>query len=131
MLRRATRERLYGRLTAGLDDSLDEATYPVISGLARLGPRSAAQLAEDIGIDRSVVSRHAARLARAGLVKRLPDPSDGRAVLLALTVPGDRAVREMRRRLADTLDDYLAAWPPGEAQRFAVSLRRFAEHGPW
>jgi DNA-binding MarR family transcriptional regulator len=130
LLRRATRARLYGRLTAGLDDALDEATYPVISGLARFGPRSAAQLAEDIGIDRSVVSRHAARLAGAGLVSKIPDPSDRRAVLLTLTTPGREAVREMRRRLADTLDGYLATWPPEEAERFAASLRRFAEPGP-
>jgi DNA-binding MarR family transcriptional regulator len=131
LLQRAARARLYGRLTADLDDALDEATYPVISGLARLGPRSAAQLAEGIGLDRSVVSRHAARLSQAGLLTRLPDPSDRRAVLLTLTEPGHRAVREMRQRLADALDEYLAPWPPGEAQRFAANLRQFAEQGPF
>jgi DNA-binding MarR family transcriptional regulator len=66
LLSRSARARMYGRLTAGLDDALDEATYPVISGLARSGPSSAARLAEEIGLDRSVVSRHAARLTRAG-----------------------------------------------------------------
>lgn len=131
LLRRGTRARLYASLTAGLDDSLDEATYPVISGLARTGPRSAAQLAEDIGLDRSVVSRHATRLERAGLIERLPDPADRRATLLSLTGRGRRAVREMRERLAGTFDQYLAGWPPGEAARFAASLRRFTEEGPF
>lgn len=131
LLLRSTRVRLYSRLTAGLDGALDEATYPVISGLARLGPRSAAQLAADIGIDRSVVSRHATRLARAGLVERLPDPSDQRATLLCLTARGRQAVHEMRQRLAAVLDDYLAAWPPGEAARFAAGLHRLAEEGPF
>jgi DNA-binding MarR family transcriptional regulator len=129
LLRRGTRARLYARLTEGLDSSLDEATYPVISGLARSGPRSAAQLAEDIGIDRSVVSRHATRLVQAGLIERLPDPADRRATLLSLTGPGSRAVQQMRGRLAGAFDEYLAAWPPDEAARFAASLRRFTEEG--
>jgi DNA-binding MarR family transcriptional regulator len=131
LLRRGTRARLYSRLTAGLDASLDEATYPVISGLARSGPRSAAQLAEDVGLDRSVVSRHATRLAEAGLIERLPDPLDRRAALLSLTGAGQQAVRQMRERLAGTFDEYFAGWPPGEAARFAASLRRFTEEGPF
>jgi DNA-binding MarR family transcriptional regulator len=131
LLRRSTRARLYPRLTAGLGDSLDEATYPVISGLARYGPRSAAQLAEDIGIDRSVVSRHATRLEQAGLIERLPDPADGRARLLSLTSAGRQAAGQMRQRLASALDEYLSAWPPGEAERFSARLRQFTEEGPF
>ena len=41
------------------------------------------------------------------------DTSDLSAVFLTLIAPGDSAVREMRQRLAETLDDYLTAWPPG------------------
>jgi DNA-binding MarR family transcriptional regulator len=130
-LQRGTRARLYGRLTAGLDDALDEATYPVISGLARTGARSAAQLAADVGLDRSVVSRHATRLERAGLIERRPDPADQRATLLRLTDDGRRAVLEMRQRLSAVFDEYLAAWPPAEAALFAALLRRFAEEGPF
>src|ERR1700761_3300059 len=63
LLRRSSRAHLYTRLTAGLGDALDEATYPVISGLDRYGPRSAAQLAEDICLDRSVGSRLGGRPA--------------------------------------------------------------------
>jgi DNA-binding MarR family transcriptional regulator len=131
LLQRSTRVRLYARLTTELDGALDEATYPVISGLGRLGPQSAAQLAAGIGTDRSVVSRHATRLERAGLIERLPDPSDQRATLLSLTPRGREAVQEMRRRLAAALDEYLATWPPGEARRFAASLSRFTEEGPF
>jgi DNA-binding MarR family transcriptional regulator len=131
LLQRSTRAHLYARLTAGLDSALDEATYPVISGLARLGAQSAAQLAADIGIDRSVVSRHATRLERAGLIARLPDPADQRATLLSLTARGRQAVQEMRQRLAAAFDDYLATWPPGEARLFAANLSRFTREGPF
>jgi DNA-binding MarR family transcriptional regulator len=131
LLRRTIRARLYAGLTAGLGDALDPSTYPVISGLARFGPLSAAQLSDEIGIDRSVVSRHATRLEGAGLVTRTPDPSDGRAVLLMLTDAGDQAVQAMRQRLAATFDDYFAAWPDQDARQFAEQLRRFAEQGPF
>ncbi len=131
LLRRTTRARLYSGLTEGLDDALDSSTYPVISGLARFGPLSAAQLAEEIGIDRSVVSRHATRLEAAGLVERSPDPDDGRAVLLVLTDAGTQAVAAMRSRLGATFDRYFATWPEEEARQFAGHLRRFAEQGPF
>jgi hypothetical protein len=61
---------------------------------------------------------------------RLP-AADGRAALLSLTIPGVKAVEEMRRRLADAFDAYLVTWPPDEARTFATALRRFAEHGPF
>jgi DNA-binding MarR family transcriptional regulator len=131
LLQRSTRVRLYGKLTASIHSGLDESTYPVLSGLARSGPLSAAQLAGAIGIDRSVTSRHASRLVDAGLLRREPDASDHRAVLLILTDSGHEAVEEMRRRLADVFDAYLATWPPDEARSFAANLRRFAEEGPF
>jgi len=129
LLLRSNRARLYGRLTAGLDPSVDSATYPVISGLARTGSMSSARLAAEVGIDRSVVSRHASRLARDGLVKRVRDPADGRAMLLVLTVRGRLTVQRMRRRLAAALDEHLSLWPPGEARRFATDLKRFVGQG--
>jgi hypothetical protein len=42
ILRRSSRSRLYGELTADLGPAVDEATYPVLSGLGRFGPLSAA-----------------------------------------------------------------------------------------
>jgi hypothetical protein len=51
LLQRSTRARIYGDLTDDLDAAIDETTYPVLSGLAQRGTRTAAQLAGDIGID--------------------------------------------------------------------------------
>lgn len=42
LIRRSARAGLYRELTAGLDPAVNEATYPVISGLARTGPATAA-----------------------------------------------------------------------------------------
>lgn len=126
ILRKSSRSRLYGELTAGLAPSLDEATYPVLSALGRYGALSAAALGAEIGLDRSVVSRHATRLEDGGLLRREPDPRDARASLLVLTEPGEQAVAELRRRLATLLDDYLRDWPADQADAFAHALGRFA-----
>ncbi|MFE6050438.1 MarR family winged helix-turn-helix transcriptional regulator [Kitasatospora sp. NPDC056446] len=130
LLRRTTRTRLHRRLTEGMGRELDELTYPVLSALARTGPRSAADLAPEVGLDRSGVTRRASRLEAAGLVRREPDPADRRAQLLVLTGPGRQAVAELRERLAAHITAGLADWPAGEAEAFARQLRRFTE-GPF
>ncbi|SED64657.1 MarR family winged helix-turn-helix transcriptional regulator [Streptomyces melanosporofaciens] len=131
LLRRSTREQIHRRLTEGLGEAVDEVTYPVLSGLARTGPRSAAGLADEIGLDRSGVTRRATRLEEAGLLRREPDPGDRRATLLALTETGRQAIETTRQRLAAHIEDSLASWPPGEARTFAGQLHRFVQHGPF
>jgi DNA-binding MarR family transcriptional regulator len=131
LLRRSMRSHLYGVLTDGMGEGVNESTYPVLSGLARTGPRSAAALASEIGIDRSVTSRHATRLENAGLLERQPDPDDGRATLLVLTSAGQRAVATMRERLATAIGDYLGTWDQADAATFVKLLDRFVEDGPW
>ncbi|MBP0450982.1 MarR family transcriptional regulator [Kitasatospora sp. RG8] len=131
LLRRSTRARLYTRLTEGLGEAVDDLTYPVLSGLARTGACSAADLGREIGLDRTTVTRRADRLERAGLLQRQPDPADGRATLLALTDDGRTVVAATRQRLATGIEDSLATWPQADAQAFARLLRRFVDEGPF
>ncbi|GAA2132614.1 hypothetical protein GCM10009760_07760 [Kitasatospora kazusensis] len=131
LLKRSLRSNLYQGLTDGLGEAVDEVTYPVLSGLARYGPCSAAELAAEVGLDRSGVSRRASRLEAGGLVRRGPDPADGRSVLLTLTEEGDRTVAVMRQRLAGRIEASLSSWPPAEARAFARGLRRFIRDGPF
>ncbi|GAB7188513.1 DNA-binding transcriptional regulator MarR family [Kitasatospora sp. Ki12] len=131
LLRRSTRARVYTRLTEGLGEAVDELTYPVLSGLARTGPYSAADLGREIGLDRTTVTRRADRLEQAGLLRRQPDPADGRATLLALSDDGRTAVEATRQRLATGIEESLATWPQADAQAFARLLRRFVDEGPF
>ncbi|MDH6132198.1 DNA-binding MarR family transcriptional regulator [Kitasatospora sp. MAA4] len=131
LLKRSVRATLYQELTEHLGEAVDEVSYPVLSGLARTGPCSAADLAGEVGLDRSGVSRRASRLEAAGLIRREPDPTDGRSVLLTLTERGTETVAVMRRRLAARITASLDSWPPDEARAFARSLRRFTEEGPF
>jgi DNA-binding MarR family transcriptional regulator len=123
LLLRQTRAQLYGRMTQGVV-GVDESTYPVLSGLARSGSTTASRLAEQIGLDRTVTTRHATRLEQAGLIARAPDPADARATVLTLTPQGRDAVTTMRTRLQQVIDDALSAWTPAEAESFARNLRQ-------
>ncbi len=67
----------------------------------------ASDLAPRLGISRPSMSRLVRRLERKGLVRATPDPSDGRAVILASTPAGRQALRDTRvrrrRMVADAL----------------------------
>ncbi|KAA0099513.1 MarR family transcriptional regulator [Mycolicibacterium sp. P1-18] len=126
LLLRGTRQYLYQRLVDGVD-GLDVATYPVLSGLGRLGPTTATHLASVIGVDRSATTRYATKLEAGGLVHRTVDPDDARATRLALTPAGTTALAATRRALSSAMDDVLSQWPPAEAAAFAASLERFTD----
>ncbi|KPI08879.1 transcriptional regulator, MarR family [Actinobacteria bacterium OK074] len=123
LLLRRNRSALYDAALEGAPPGVDRQTYPVLSGLARLGPQSAARLADEIGIDRSGASRYADRLESAGLLKRGPDPTDGRATLLALTPKGRTAVAGLRTALTRHLAGLIADWPDGQAQALIDGIR--------
>ncbi|WP_438490216.1 MarR family winged helix-turn-helix transcriptional regulator [Streptomyces sp. S186] len=123
LLLRRNRSALYDAVLDSAPTGVDRQTYPVLSGLARLGPQSAARLADEVGIDRSGASRYADRLESAGLLERSPDPCDGRATLLALTPKGRATVTELRNALTRHLAGLIADWPDGQAQALIDGIR--------
>jgi DNA-binding MarR family transcriptional regulator len=92
---------------------LSEADYEVLSTLSeRLGNTSTLHAqADKMGWSRSRLSRHATRMEARGLLRRAPDPTDGRGCLLILTDQGlhvlnDAApahVESVRRHFVDRL----------------------------
>ncbi|OIJ77267.1 hypothetical protein B6N42_04275 [Cutibacterium avidum] len=129
--RRDVRQRVYTQLTQGLGDAVNEATYPVLSGIDRCGPATAKELAHTLSLDRSVVSRHASTLESAGLVVRAADPRDPRWTQLTLTQTGRDAVHEMRHRLVMLLDEFLSDWPATTCAEFARMLSALTQTGPF
>jgi DNA-binding MarR family transcriptional regulator len=126
LLLRTTRQSLYQKIVEDVD-GIDATTYPVLSGLARLGPATATQLAAAIGLDRTVTTRYASKLEAAGLLHRVPDPADARAAQLELSAAGRVAAAATRRNLSSAVDDILATWPTAEAAAFSRSLERFTD----
>jgi DNA-binding MarR family transcriptional regulator len=125
LLSRGTRIRLHERLVSEIP-GVDATTYPVLSGLARLGPASATRLAEAVGLDRTVTTRYVSRLEKAGLIARTADDADKRATRLELTAAGRAVIATTRKRLALVLEDAVKDWPKREAERFAAALEKFS-----
>ncbi|MEV0261541.1 MarR family transcriptional regulator [Streptomyces sp. NPDC050617] len=130
LLLRRNRSALYNAALASAPPGVDRQTYPMLSGLDRLGPQSAARLADEVGIDRSGASRYADRLEAAGLLERSPDPRDRRATLLALTPEGRAAATELHDRLARHLADRIADWPDEQAQALIDGIRLLTDTPP-
>jgi DNA-binding MarR family transcriptional regulator len=126
LLLRGNRAHLYDRLTAGVD-GVDSTTYPVLSGLARTGPTTASRLADLVGLDRTVTTRYAGRLEKAGLVARAADDDDRRATRLSLTDEGRRAVAALRAGLEAILAEALETSSPEEVEVFARMLERLRD----
>lgn len=121
MLVRKFRESIYNQLGAGLAVELKDGTYPVLAGLAS-GSATATELAEHIGVDRSVVSRQAASLIEAGVVARDVDPRDGRAGLLRLTPFGAEIATQLANSSTRLVTSIMEAWPADDQSRFAKLL---------
>ncbi|MDI5967064.1 MarR family winged helix-turn-helix transcriptional regulator [Streptantibioticus silvisoli] len=125
LLLRTNRSHLY-RVLVGDAAGVDETTYPVLSGLARLGTATASELAQQIGLDRTVTTRYASRLEQAGLLTRRAHPTDARSTSLALTDLGEQTVRGMRERLLGLIDGATADWSDDERATFTRLFDRLA-----
>lgn len=113
-IRRAHNKIIQQWVTLGQEEGL-EAT-PVESGIIIVIHKhpgvAHSALAQALGVDVSTLSQALAPLVKRGLVRREPDPEDGRSRLMFLTEDGtamraviDRVLSRRRRRVANTFSD--------------------------
>jgi DNA-binding MarR family transcriptional regulator len=95
--------------------------------LYRLGPTRVSDVAEDLHIDCSVASRQVNALAAAGLVRREPDPLDGRAQVIHLTDEGRAELTDGWQAMVDAVADAVAGWSDADIERLATDLVRLSE----
>lgn len=118
-------ERAYARFAVQSEDGVERAAFLLLVHLVRTGPQRLSTLAEAVHSDVSTVSRQVAQLVRSGLVVRRPDPSDGRAGLLAVTERGVVSYEARRRRRNRDMAGVLAGWTDVQRREFAALLTRF------
>ena len=84
-----------------LKDPVDRVTASVLADVRRLGPVRPSELADQMRLDLSTVSRHITSLVERGLLERTADPEDARAQLVRLTPDGEAVLDHHPRRARD------------------------------
>lgn len=91
--------------------------------LIAAGKRFPSDLAEWLGVARSVVSFELEKLVEAQLLRREADPADGRRVRLAMTAKGVKVNERVAGAVLAELEARLERLPPPTRQQF---IRDFA-----
>jgi DNA-binding MarR family transcriptional regulator len=90
----------------------------------RLGELTAAE-----GLNPTLLSRVLGVLVERGLVKRVADPDDRRAALVASTAAGRRVRERMRKERSAKLEPVLAALSNAERQSIVAALPALEQLG--
>jgi DNA-binding MarR family transcriptional regulator len=106
---------------------LDPTAFPLIAVLGRSEAMRPSELVRTLHLDASTVSRQIAAVQRLGLVTRVPDPSDARARLVALTPEARERVAEVRRQQLVRWEASLEDWPAEDIAQLTRLLRRLRE----
>jgi len=118
---------LLGRAMKGL--KVQPNDFAVLSAIRAFQPITPSRLAALLGMPPTTLSSYLRRLEARRLVRRRPNPDDGRSSLLELTRNGER----LRRAADATLGAELAArlgsaGPAVDLARLAADLRRLRAH---
>ncbi|HVV60001.1 MAG TPA: MarR family winged helix-turn-helix transcriptional regulator [Gaiellaceae bacterium] len=92
--------------------------------LADDGPLRLNDLAQRVGVSAPTASRAVEALCELGLVERLPDPSDRRALRIDLTAAGRSQVAVRRQRVLDRFGPAAQALSGDEQSRLVGLLAR-------
>jgi DNA-binding MarR family transcriptional regulator len=102
--------------------------YQLLTIAARALPATQLAIAQQLGVDRTVMTYLLDDLEDAGLVERRRDPADRRARRIIATDKGHIHLAELRKRLRLAEDHVLAALGEPERDTFRELVRRLATH---
>ncbi len=117
--------RLYTRFTAAaMRDDPSSSEFVVLDTLADADVDSQRELAERLGINRTIMVRLVDRLTDAGHVTRTRNPANRRSYQLSITDAGRAALADLRRAVSDRDERVTAALTEPERRRLAELLGR-------
>jgi DNA-binding MarR family transcriptional regulator len=102
-----------------------ELTFSQISALARTdqyGPLRIGELAAHEQVAAPSLTRTVQPLAAAGLIRKEPDPSDGRSSLVSITPAGRELLGEVRRERSELLSRRLSRLTPEQLDTLLTAL---------
>jgi DNA-binding MarR family transcriptional regulator len=119
--------RVVGRLARQLNASatgegLTPTQASVLGLVAGRGPVSIARLADLEQINPTMLSRVIGHLDAAGLIRRVPDPTDLRTASLEATAEGARVADRLRERRTAIVSECTERLSPAEADALTHAL---------
>lgn len=99
----------------------------VMEVLERLGPITLNELATDMRLDKSTLSRVVDGLERKQAVRRTANPADGRSALLAPTPAGRRRYRRVEADLIAENAEVLSRFRPAVRRQLIALIARLAQ----
>ncbi|MBO0820830.1 MAG: MarR family transcriptional regulator [Nocardiopsaceae bacterium] len=103
-------------------EDLTPSQYSVLALARARGPLGLAELTELEGLNPTMLSRVVKVLDERGLVRRLPDPRDMRAVRLEVTEEGVRLNDRVRAQRTQMLSECLDRLPPETADTLLAAV---------
>jgi DNA-binding MarR family transcriptional regulator/GNAT superfamily N-acetyltransferase len=100
--------------------SLAEAR--IVYELAQRDAATASELGRELALDAGYLSRLLGGLEKTGIVAKTPSPSDGRQILLSLTIAGREAFATLNAQTAEQISALLGQLPAGEQARLVAAL---------
>ena len=88
----------------------------------REGPRRITELAAEERVTQPAITLLVNRLEERGWVRRIPDPSDGRAVLVSLTPVGEEVFEQLRAEYRALLHEEMAMLDDSEVETLAAAV---------
>jgi DNA-binding MarR family transcriptional regulator len=110
-----------------LDPRLDTTAYPLVSMIGWRGAMRPSELSAALHLDKSTVSRQIDAAARLGLLERVPDPGDARAVTVRLTPVARTRMDALQAVRMERWRNALAEWEPGDITELTRLLGRLNE----
>ncbi|WBQ06872.1 MarR family winged helix-turn-helix transcriptional regulator [Kribbella sp. CA-293567] len=108
-------------------DTIDHSAHLVLFVLRCNGALRLSELASKMEIDASTASRHVRSLEQTGLVRRSPDPDDGRAFRVELTEQGVAEWEANAKRRMGLLSQAMDGWTQSDIETFEKLMTRFAD----
>lgn len=88
-------------------------------------PLSIGELATQLLLDNSTVTRQINAMLKNGLIEKVPNPNDARSTLVWITLHGQQLVSEMHQLRIERLSKTLSLWEDEEIQALADLMSRF------
>jgi DNA-binding MarR family transcriptional regulator len=126
LFRHGTLQRLHEQVSTAAGIDCERASFLVMRRVISEGPIRVTDLARDLGLDPSTISRHLRVIERRHWVERGPDAEDRRATLVVATEEGKTAVARLESERRRLLAEVLADWDDHDRELLFDLVERFA-----